>query len=224
MTMHEEWTDRFSDYLDDELPADERRAVERHVAECDACAAILAGLRRVVDTAKRLPHRTPGEHVWTSIAATIRDIPRPGEVRAARRFAFTVPQLAAAGILLALLSGWAALRITSPAAPVSNASLRGAPATPDDRVDAIDVSDSQYDAAVSDLEQALQRGRGRLDAATIATVEDDLRIIDGALEEARRALMADPANAYLSGHVVETRQRKLDLLRRAAALTADSQM
>ena len=28
MTMHEEWTDRLSDYLDGELAADEQRALE----------------------------------------------------------------------------------------------------------------------------------------------------------------------------------------------------
>ena len=37
--MHEEWTDRLSDYLDGELSADEQRAVEAHLRE-------LRGVRR----------------------------------------------------------------------------------------------------------------------------------------------------------------------------------
>jgi hypothetical protein len=65
----------------------------------------------------------------------------------------------------------------------------------------------------------LKQGRGRLDASTIAIVEHNLQIIDQAIDQAREALAADPANTYLSGHLVEARRRKLDLLRRAAALS-----
>ena len=81
------------------------------------------------------------------------------------------------------------------------------------------MSDPQYDAAVSDLEKALKQGRGKLDASTIAIVEHNLQIIDQAIDQAREALAADPANSYLSSHLVEARRRKLDLLRRAAAMS-----
>ena len=76
-------------------------------------------------------------------------------------------------------------------------------------------------AAVVDLENALKTGRGRLDPSTIAVVEHNLQIIDQAINQAREALVGDPANTYLSGHLVEARRRKLDLLRRATALTTD---
>jgi hypothetical protein len=76
-----------------------------------------------------------------------------------------------------------------------------------------------YDAAIRKLEAELLAGRERLDSTTIRVVEEKLRLIDHALLEAERALSADPANGYLHGHVTQTRMRKLDLLRRAAALT-----
>jgi hypothetical protein len=82
----------------------------------------------------------------------------------------------------------------------------------------VSFADAQYDAAVADLEKALKNGRGRLDKATIDIVGHNLQIIDQAIAQARDALAADPANGYLSGHLVEARRRKLDLLRRAAAL------
>jgi len=34
--------------------------------------------------------------------------------------------------------------------------------------------------------------------------------------------VSDPANSYLNSHLVETRRRKLDLLRRATALTTET--
>ena len=83
----------------------------------------------------------------------------------------------------------------------------------------VNLADDQYDAAVADLERALKQGRGKLDKATIAVVEQNLQTIDQAIAQAREALASDPANAYLSGHLVEARRRKLDLLRRATALT-----
>jgi anti-sigma factor RsiW len=41
MTMHQEWTDKLSDYLDDELSAGDRNAVEAHLRACAPCAAVL---------------------------------------------------------------------------------------------------------------------------------------------------------------------------------------
>lgn len=223
---HREWTRQLSDYLDGELTADEQHAMDRHLEACATCATTLDELRRVVDTARSLPTTAPGEHVWQQIASQIgvvRVETTPTAVRPMRRFAFTLPQLAAASVLLTLLGGWGALRLIRPAgaaAPVVARTVDAANVLATE----ISVSDPQYDAAVSDLEQALQRGRERLDPVTVDTVESDLRIIDEALEEAHRALMADPGNGYLSGHVIETRQRKLELLRRAAALTTESQL
>jgi tetratricopeptide (TPR) repeat protein len=90
------------------------------------------------------------------------------------------------------------------------------------RVETVSMADAQYDAAVSDLEKALKAGRDRLDASTIAIVEHNLQIIDQAINQAREALASDPANSYLSSHLVEARRRKLDLLRRATALATET--
>ena len=65
------------------------------------------------------------------------------------------------------------------------------------RVETVGLADAQYDAAVADLEKALKSGRGRLDASTIAIVEHNLQIIDQAINQARDALAADPANTLL---------------------------
>ena len=61
--MHEEWTDRLSDFLDGELPADEQRAVEAHLRGCAACAAVLEDLKRVVARAPGRDYRRVHEDV-----------------------------------------------------------------------------------------------------------------------------------------------------------------
>jgi hypothetical protein len=262
MTMHKEWTDRLSDYLDGELTADEQRAVEAHLHECAPCTAVLNDLKRVVARAHAAGDaaRPPQADLWAGIAERIdaRQTAAPAgpagpldnttafHHRASRRIAFTLPQLAAAAIVVAAVSGglvWqlrpatggtpegapydrsmsaAATALPAEDAPDVGRPFRGAESGGSDpRIETVGMADAQYDAAVADLENALKTGRGRLDSSTIAIVEHNLQIIDQAINQAREALVGDPANTYLSSHLVEARRRKLDLLRRATALTTD---
>jgi len=186
-----------------------------------------------------------------SDAASQRGTLVPFAHRESRRFTFSLPQLAAAAALLIAVSGglaWEVAQRTGIAdgvrdsRPNASGSSRAADAgSPADvapsfrpagaegtgasdfaRVDTVGMADAQYDAAVADLEKALKAGRDRLDASTIAIVEHNLQIIDQAINQARDALVADPANSYLSSHLVEARRRKLDLLRRATALATET--
>lgn len=236
--MHEEWTDQLSDYLDDELSSDARASVEQHLRGCVDCRTVLNDLKRVVAQAQSVAPRPPQADLWPGIAGRLTESARSAHVtpfvpRERDRVVLTWPQLAAAAVVLASVSAgisWNVAHRTAaaPLAPVaatvasSAAAAPGAPAPPDRSIVSVVDTDPQYDAAVAELETAVRQGRGRLDAATIATVEHNLQIIDQAIAQARDALGADPANSYLSGHLVEARRRKLDLLRRAAELTSDT--
>jgi hypothetical protein len=228
MTMHEhtEWTDRLSDYLDGELSDQEQRAVAAHAAGCVECSRTLHELRAIVERARTLAPAEPSADLWEAVADRIvteseRPVGTPGT---RRRFSFTWPELIAASILLVLVSGWAALRLNRPGSsadlqvrqPGRAADLQAGP----DVVPA-NFDDTEYDAAVADLQRALQSGRGQLDPATVKIVQENLAIIDQAVDDARRALARDPGNADLSGYLQETRRRKLDLLRHAAAFAED---
>jgi hypothetical protein len=237
MTMHEhqEWTDRLSDYLDGELSGQDQRAVAAHVAECAECARTLDALRTVTEQARTLAPVAPSADLWRGIADRIASPegtrPIVGNFGGRRRFSFTWPELVAASLLLVLVSGWAALQLTTtrPQPSRANVEIRpegGRGATGQAFANAPDVvpasvDDTEYDAAVADLQRALQSGRGQLDPATVKIVEENIAIIDQAVEDARRALAQDPANPDLSGYLLETRRRKLDLLRHATALAED---
>src|SRR5690242_18238701 len=103
--MTDRWMDRLSEYLDGTLAPAERQGLEAHLAECAACTATLAELRRVVARAGALDDRPPAADLWPRIAARLggRGALLPFARRSARRVSFTVPQLAAAGIALVAL-------------------------------------------------------------------------------------------------------------------------
>jgi hypothetical protein len=143
-------------------------------------------------------------------------------VRSGRRIAFSLPQLLAAGIALMVLSGGSVWLLHPGAAPGGPA-VAAVPA-PGGPVVATASWQRRaapgYDAAVADLERVLAEGRGRLDTATVRVLEQNIQVIDRAIDQARRAVAADTANAYLNSHLAETMRQKLDLLRQAASLVS----
>ncbi|HKJ92254.1 MAG TPA: zf-HC2 domain-containing protein [Longimicrobiales bacterium] len=227
--MSDRWTDRLSEYVDGELAPEERAALERHLAGCGECTATLAELRAVLARAAALEDRAPDVDLWPGIAARLE--PRAVLTRAdtggsvidmaqrrpaaRRRFAFTLPQLAAAAVVLMLLTGvgvWAAVTgLRQPAVPVASAAA--APIAPGGA-----VQFASYEATVRGLERELEARRSQLDTVTVRVVEENLKIIDRAIADARAALAADPSSAYLSTSLARAMQQKVDLLRRATAL------
>jgi len=231
--MSDQWTDRLSEYLDDELAPDERAALEAHLRQCAACGAVLADLKRIVTRARGLEDRLPDHDLWPGIAAGIGV--GSGEVpaidlaarRARRRWSFSPPQLLAAGLALMALSGGTAWLLHPTVAPA----VAGRQAQPMMPVVAAGSSEASararvagqsYAAAVSDLERVLEQNRGRLDSTTVRVIERNLATIDSAIGQAQRALAADSSSVYLNSHLAETRQRKLELLRQAAALVSSA--
>jgi len=227
--MSDVWTDRLSEYLDDELPPGERASLEGHLAQCDECTAALADLRRVVARARALESTGPATDLWPGIAARIgaattkaHDVVDLGTQRRVRRhWAFSLPQLAAASIALMTVSGGTVWFLSGSAR--QSVAVAPVPFSPPENAAAVNVSmrpnaSQSYAAAVADLERVLAENRGKLDTTTVKIIEQNLAAIDRAIAEAQRALDADSGNLYLNTHLAETMRRKLDLLRQAAAL------
>jgi anti-sigma factor RsiW len=220
--MSDSWTERLSEYIDDELSPRERNALETHLAGCQECGGLVDALRAVVARAADLPAEEPATDLWTAIRARIggdvRVLPLnpPAAADRARRFAFSIPQLAAAAAIVAFLSGgavWLAVRNGpgEPAFVVNDSPLPAAES-------AVQFAATPYDVAIDQLERELAAARERLDPATIAVIERNLNVIDAAIVEARRALVGDPANPYLNRHLDNTLMTKIEVLRRVTSI------
>ena len=220
MTTEDAFTKRLSDYLDLEVHDDgemsgaERETIAAHVAACEACRATLDDLRAVRARAASLRDTAPAADLWPGLEARLsarRVVPFGAATR--RRFSFTLPQLVAAGLALMVLSGgmvWMSR--------IDNRQTNLPAVVADERPMAVNFADAHFDEAVADLEKALADNRSRLDPETVRILEENLLAIDVAIAQSRKALRADPANVYLNNHFVESRNRKLALLRRASAL------
>jgi anti-sigma factor ChrR (cupin superfamily) len=240
-------TEQLSEYVDDELSPRERVRIEAHLSECPECARLVDDLRAVVAAARSVEDAPPAADLWPAIAGRLE--PRSGGPRVVpldarrgpRRFSFSVPQLAAASIAIALLSAgavWMAIRdgggAVGPTAsaprseepitgaveePISGATGETAPAvTVADRAAA--VENDEYEAAVAELQRLLDEAA--IDPELRQAIDENLAVIDDAIRQTRRALEDDPDDVYLNTHLASTMQRKIDVLQDAARLARAS--
>jgi len=222
MRMTDPWIDRLSEYVDGELDAATRNALDTHLATCAECRATRDELERVVARARHLRYRAPTRDLWSSIEADLaRRAPRRGQRRVVT---LSLARLAAAAAIVAMIAGGVTWMVATNRAPtdarvasVSDSLRPGATASAAAGASALAVA--SYRDAAADLERALQAGRSTLRPETMRVIEENLRTIDLAIAQADSALRRDPGSAYLNQYLAATMQRKLRLLRRALEIT-----
>jgi len=232
--MSDRWTDRLSEYLDGDLAPEERAEMESHLAACPACAAALQDLGDLVSRARGLRELDAsigvGSDLWPGIEARIRDLPvssvrplpeRRGGGGWGSRGLFTLPQLAAACVAAIALSSaifWVANDIAHRGDIARGAESR--------RATAVTASSEAARAAGAEIEalrKSLHDRRDQLDPETLGALEASVATMEAAVDDARRALDADPDNPYVQAHLDEMRARQLDLLRRAVRLAGGAE-
>ncbi len=229
--MTDKWIDKLSDYLDDEMSPAERALLEERLAEDQELAKTLEGLRRVKIHAQAADDQVPphAQSIWDGIAQRI------GATRASsreqrsvvgkitplrsRRVPISVSQLIAASVALIVLSGGGALMIQRFGADPDRARLPFEPAAVSATSDVAfaSIGATRYDQAVADLTRVLEEQRAFLDQETIDVLEENLAIIDRAIERSLEALQTAPQSDYLRSHLEQTMRQKMTLLQHATA-------
>jgi hypothetical protein len=220
MMTHDEIRDRISDWIDGHLDPAETREVQGHLAECASCRTEAAVIREVIDEAGRLPVEiAPRRDLWQGIESRIRDpqvipINRPRPSLSRHR-----GLLAAAAAVLVIASSAATAFLLRGAggtelAGGSDAAVQRT-GTDGTALVAFHPAEAEYLRAAGELEAVLEAGRGLLTPETVQVVEANLRIIDGAIAEARAALEADPNNRELVLLLSGAYGQKVELLQTA---------
>ena len=226
--MSDDWTDRLSAYLDDEMGVAERVAFERHVVECEECRTTLNQLGSLRTWAEGYEGLPTSEAVWVRVQEGIKSGSGGAKVVSIedasprwRRFRFGVPLALAATMALGLVGvgSWWLGRATAPRREIVVSTLPARLLTTSSESQSL-LAAERYSAAIAQLEQALLTDGGQLDPTTVRILTRNLAIVDRAIRQAREALATDPGSAYLADHYTDMMQRKLTLLRRAASVGA----
>lgn len=226
--MHDPWIEKLSDHEDGLLDEAATRELLEHLDQCAECRAVAEDLRAIVATARSAAPLEPRRDLWPDIAArleveaavpaTASEVRVPNAAPRSRRFSFSMPQLAAAAVVLMTVSGatvWM-LRGAADAPVVASGTIVQSAGAEDRSTRTVGAeSPPAYTADVADLEQALERNSGQLDPATVEVIERSLYAIDNAIADARAALDADPGNPYLHRQLDNTMRKKIDILQRA---------
>ncbi len=181
-------------------------------------------LERVRAAARELGPIEPPRDLWPSIRARLGEaevVPLHGgvELRGSglrRRVRLTVPQLAAAGLVLMLAGGLGAWTLR-PLAAGPEGTVSPSPVTGFEQVARGGAEEGSGDA-VDELEAVLRDARDQLDPNTVRILEKNLAVIDRAIAEARAALEVDPGNRFLEDHLRGHQARRLEFLQQATAL------
>jgi hypothetical protein len=238
MATHDFWTDLLSEHLDGELPEERSLALAEHLASCEDCRAVEAGLAEVKRRARALGGITPPSDLWGRIQArldqpagivdlTLRldpSLPTSAGPPAASRWGGPARIAAMIALLVATgASGWAlgagadrgVERSDPGGAP---AEVGGASAVR--MVDSAPADADDLGPAVAELERLLQGQPEGLDANTVRILQKNLALIQAAVAESREALATNPDNAYVRRHLEGAVERQRAFVQQASRLLA----
>jgi anti-sigma factor RsiW len=210
------------DFVDGTLPEQEMRAVARHLEGCTECRTSDARMRALLARVGALPRSiAPRRDPWPSIAERIMTgkVVKLDYAGRSRRWYLLGAAAVAAAVLVAAVSLVTALLVRSEresrmaSAPERPAATVVTPAS-------LELAQAQatYDAARRQLLAALDARKASLSPQTVAVVEQNLKIINGAVAEMQTALARDPGNRELPALLVTAYQQEIDLLQRVTQL------
>jgi anti-sigma factor RsiW len=227
-----------NDYADDALTPAERADVERHLASCADCRALVDDLRDIRRAAGSLEQRDAPVRAWARIERAIQleaanrasgaegdareNRPRvEGRARFARSRSVWLGLAAAAVLVLATAAGWRFLPRAQPAGGTANSP--GVVINSDAaQVEAeLRQAEAHYEKAIQGLEQIANAEKGALDPKTAATLQKNLSVIDQAISESRAALRAEPTSEPAQMSLIDSFKTKMGLLQDTVALIND---
>lgn len=250
MMDHEQFRSQIDDYVDGMLGDEESGVLEWHLGTCAVCRAEVEAARDLGEATRALPREiAPSRDLWPGIAARLskRTISVPGPDNApagSREQAAASPDviaigvhrpssrraewsqrglLAAAAVVLMVVSSTVTMMVVGERAstPVANLPVdRGTVAPPQTALVAFRSGERELIETAEELASILEARREALRPETVVVVEENLRIIDHAIAEARAALLADPNNKDLTLMLSDVYRKKVDLLQSAVHLTS----
>ncbi|MGE5359608.1 MAG: anti-sigma factor family protein [Bacteroidales bacterium] len=238
----EHYTEHIGDLIDGTISQARRDELDRHLAACASCRAVVADLREIRSVSSQLPVHKPPERVWQRLTERLPDLVQES-VREGRtstpgrwfRSMLTVPRLAWGGAMAAALAAvlfFVALprlrptpvrqMATTASAPIGKAPASAVHAGDGELVQSVEselqAAERHYQNAIGGLEQMAKSGEPSLDPQLASTIRSNLAVVDRAINESRTALASQPTNELAQESLFEAFRRKVGLLQDTVAL------
>jgi len=215
-------TTLLDDYVDATLEREDEARIRRHLAGCDSCRGIERGLRTLLERAATMPESIdPPRDLWPAIDSQLDRIDRTSPARPSRPAvgprAWTFGLLAASLLLGGLGAGYLLRGLGQPTAVAPGDS--GSPQILSSSAEIV-AAEQAIVFAKHQLQTMLEEPENPLSPETVRMGNDNLAVIDEAIEEIRAALLQDPANQRLNRKLLTAHQSQLNLLQRATQIAA----
>jgi hypothetical protein len=175
--------------LNDLADGERSASLHTHVVRCEECTRKLEDLRALKTAFSALPRESePERELFSGIRARI----------SAPKRNYWKP------LAFALAAGLAAMALWPKGQVIGfRQDVRG------------DIKGAEmiYQRALEDLVLEVDEKRANLDPETLATIEENLKLVDEAIKASRLALERDPANRQAAMLVASAYQSKLDMYR-----------
>ena len=214
------------------LGREEARALDAHMATCPECQALVADARRLQAELRLIGTEGPAPRSWDRISDRLEADPefqRAGAaaVQADRRTPrFDWRWIALAATLLIVVAG-SLLVLRRSLNTVTPSTVAVAPAGSTDAgtgdlvtsiESELDLAAKHYENAIAGLERVASESDSPIDPAVMATVKENLEIIDQAIDDSRQALRTDPQSQIAQESLFDAFRRKVALLQDTISL------
>ncbi len=194
-----------------------------HLDTCDACRAVAAELEAIASAARSLGPRPVPADAWPRLTLALgRAGVRAPVQEAPVRWTGTWLAVAASLILTLGAALWVVAR--GPVVPPGGNEAGSAAEAPtsSELVASIEselqLAAAHYEKAIAGLEQVATASDAPLDPEVMATLRENLKVIDTAIDDSRLALRREPENRVAQESLFEAFRRKIGLLQDTIAL------
>jgi hypothetical protein len=214
MIQCETFLEQLQDYLDEFLSESSRTQMETHLGDCSSCREELTAFQTIMRDASQLPlSMEPERDLWEGIAAQIESPASSNVTQFPSRSRVYLRHGLAIAASFIMVTGVAFFTLTKPTPP--------GPDLPEGDPVA-EAFEEDYVAAKDVLLAALEERREELPEDILATVEENLSIIEDAMVDINRALVEHPDDPKLKQMLQSARQTDLDVLQVAIQMENDS--
>ncbi|AMY11516.1 putative transmembrane transcriptional regulator (anti-sigma factor) [Luteitalea pratensis] len=206
-------------------------ALDAHLATCPECEAMVADARRLQAELRLIGVEGPSPRVWERVSARLEADPE--FERAAAAAVDAAPRSSridwrwaalAATLLMVIAGSLLVLRrsLTTATPPAPAVAAAPADAGSDAIVSSIeselDLAAKHYENAIAGLERVASESDSPIDPTVMATVKENLEIIDQAIDDSRQALRTDPQSQLAQESLFDAFRRKVALLQDTISL------